>query len=171
MARSRNVLLWVLLFLGMSCTDLSSVCKHLQRPVSIASATPLTAEQQAAKIVWKTLADVSFKAKFNKEFQMDFMYPVFGPGVRRLEGKELIISGYMIPLDVKAGLYAVSEFTYASCFFCGAAGVESVVSLKFADKPRRFRTDEFRSIQGRLELNSTNVNDFIYVFRDAKLAD
>ncbi len=121
----------------------------------------------ATKIQWKQLEDVGFTARFNKEYNVDIMYPVFGDEVKKLAGKELIISGYMIPLDVEEGLYAISRYTYASCFFCGGAGVESVISLKFKAPPRRYRTDQYCTIQGKMELNSTNVNDFIYIFRDA----
>lgn len=74
----------------------------------------------------------------------------------------------MIPLDVKGGLYAISRNPYAACFFCGQSGPESVVSLKFKTKPRRFKTDQFLAVKGIMELNGTNVNDFIYIFRDAE---
>src|SRR5690606_24841254 len=104
----------------------------LSEPLKYNVADPM---QGAVKINWNQLTDVSFKTIFNKEYQMDIMYPVFGAEVKKIQSKQLSISGYMIPLDIKAGLYAISRFTYSSCFFCGAAGVESVVSLKFKNKP------------------------------------
>ncbi|OJY86248.1 MAG: hypothetical protein BGP14_17230 [Sphingobacteriales bacterium 44-15] len=131
------------------------------------SHTP-AAPSEVTRIMWQMLEDVTFIKRFNKDYQMDFLYPVFGNSVKRLSNKELSIKGYMIPLDVKGGLYAISRNPYAACFFCGQSGPESVVSLKFKTKPRRFKTDQFLAVKGIMELNGTNVNDFIYIFRDAE---
>lgn len=97
---------------------------------------------------------------------MDILYPIFGNSVKELNHKRLAISGYMIPLNVTERLYALSRNPYASCFFCGQGGLETVISLKFSKKPRRFKTDEYLTVQGTMELNETNVDDFIYIFRD-----
>lgn len=119
-------------------------------------------------ITWNQLTDVSYVAKYNKQFQTEILYPVFGNNVKKLAGQECVISGYMIPLDIGSGLYALSKNPYAACFFCGAAGVESVISLKFKTRPRRYKTDEYCYIKGKLELNDNNVNDFIYIFRNTE---
>lgn len=180
---NKKICLAGLLFLIITA-DFSSMCKHGSgkafayagkpvRPVSAAYklapvAVPVPAVFQTNTITWKQLADVSQVARYNKQFEMDIMYPVFGSSVKKLAGKQWIISGYMVPLDIKSGLYALSQNTYAACFFCGAAGVESVISLKFKSKPKRYHTDEYCYIKGTLELNDSNVNDFIYIFRDAE---
>lgn len=181
------------LFILVSCSDLSSFCSHplaipaFRFKAALPSFSGNTAadendveagiqvvqeeipeQEKPIRINWERLTDVSFKSSFSKEYQLDIMFPIFGKEIKKLAGKELIITGYMVPLDVKKNLYAVSRYNFSSCFFCGAAGVESVVSIKFAGKTKRFRTDEYCTIQGRLELNDTNVNDFIYIFRDAK---
>lgn len=122
---------------------------------------------KAVEISWNQLRDLKFRPKYNKEYRQMISYPVFGESVKKLEGKQVSISGYMIPMDVKANLYAISRFNYSSCFFCGAAGLESVISLKFIGNPRRFRVDEYCTIQGKLELNADDLDDFIYIFRDA----
>ncbi len=131
-------------------------------------ATPPGDEFQTAEIHWDVLGDVTYRKKWNKEMQLDFMYPVFGEKVKKLQGKDLYITGFMIPLDVKDGFYAISLNPYASCFFCGGSGPESVISLKFKRKPRRYETDEYITIRGTMALNDTNVNDFIYIFKNAE---
>lgn len=74
----------------------------------------------------------------------------------------------MIPWDIKKGIYALSKSNFASCFFCGQSGPETVISLKFKTKPRRYDTDEYLTFKGVFELNDTNFNDFIYIFRGAE---
>jgi|GEM_PF-696694 len=125
-------------------------------------------EKEAQLIAWQSIRDVTYEVRYNEQLKSKVQYPDFGKNVKSLAGKRLRITGYMIPLDINSGLYAVSRYPYASCFFCGAAGVETVISLKFKSKPRRFKTDEYLTIEGTFELNDTNVNDFIYIFRNAE---
>lgn len=70
----------------------------------------------------------------------------------RFEGQEVMISGYLIPMDVEARKYALSENPFASCFFCGNAGPETVMELRFNKPPGRFVTDEYVTVKGILRL-------------------
>jgi hypothetical protein len=144
---------------------------YRQKPVAIehkASIADIVWSPFTSEIKWSQLADVNYISKYNKQFDTEILYPVFGSPVKKMAGKEWIISGYMIPLDIESGLYAISQNTYAACFFCGAAGVESVISLKFKAKPKRYKTDQYCYMKGTLELNDSNVNDFIYIFRNTE---
>lgn len=178
MTRIYRYLFSAAFFLVVSTSNLSGLCKHgfASNTFRYTGVTPSSEKVDsikevrgdAEKVTWETLADVNFKTKFNKQYQMDFMYPVFGKLTKPLNKKELSITGYMIPLNVKQGLYAISRNPYAACFFCGQSGPESVISLKFAVKPRRYKTDEFLTMKGTMELNDTNVNDFIYIFQQTE---
>lgn len=133
--------------------------------VSYASLIPVSYITDTANpLTWETLAQVSFAVKFNQQYKMNFQYPVFDPRLKALEGKEYTIAGYIIPLDVKEGLYAISRNPYSACYFCGKAGPESVVSLKFRKKPGRIWLDKYKTMRGTLRLNDTDPNDFIYIF-------
>lgn len=122
----------------------------------------------AFPLTWDMLADVTYKLKWNAEYQLDFNYPVFGKNIKKYKGKEVDVAGYMIPIDINAGLYVISRYNYASCFFCGGGGPESIVTLKFKSKPKRYKTDTYLTMKGILELNDTNVNEYFYIFRDAE---
>lgn len=119
-------------------------------------------------LTWNMLEDVTYKQKWNAEYQLYFNYPVFGKSIKKYKGKEVDIAGYMIPLDINAGMYVISRYNYASCFFCGGGGPESIVTLKFKTKPKRYKTDTYLTMKGVLELNDTNVNEYFYIFRDAE---
>lgn len=189
MDKIKKYILWLSLLVTVSCSNISNLCSHAvmgrkdfkysQHPdgsdeslqdIAFAVNQKSLAEPTAAptKIQWDLLKNVTFQLRFSKELDMDINYPVFGASLQKLKGKELYITGYLIPLNPAAGLYAISKNNYASCFFCGRAGPESIISLKFSKKPRSYKTDEYLTMKGKLELNDTNIRDFIYIFRETE---
>lgn len=171
----------------ISCSNVSNICKHgfsgdsqqfsYKAFSGMARATPTYNDETAVNkqsatapvlLTWLTLQDVKYVLKFNKELQMDFQYPVFGDNLKKLEGKELYITGYIIPLDVNQGLYALSRYPYASCYFCGRSGPESVISIKFAAKSPKYKLDKVLTLKGTLKLNDTNPMEFIYIFTNTE---
>lgn len=120
-------------------------------------------------IDWSILSDVSFETKYDSDMGISFDEAQFGPGVVPLDGTEIAIRGYMIPLDAFGVAYAISRNPNASCFFCGGAGPETVIELKLLPKAmRQYHTDENLIFKGRLELNKSNMNNFTYVLHDAE---
>jgi len=132
-------------------------------------ATAAFGQDENAKIIdWKLLAKVDFEDRYHEEYEAWYLYPKFSPKVEALDGKQVAIKGYIIPLDVEGGLFALSAYPFSACFFCGGAGPESVISLKFAEDPPRYDTDDVATFTGKLELNSTNVDDFNYILHNAR---
>lgn len=127
-----------------------------------------SASKEPKAITWDSLKNVKYVVKFNQQYQMNFQYPVFSYDIKNLRGKELYISGYLIPFDVNQGLYAISRNPYSSCYFCGRSGPESVISLKFKTKPPKYNVDAFKTMKGTLFLNDTNPMDFFYIFTDTE---
>lgn len=119
-------------------------------------------------ITWKDLEDVTFKEKYSEEADAYFWFPTFGKGVKELEGKEISIRGYVIPIDVKENLYVLSAFPFAACFFCGGAGPQTVMELAFAKKPRRYETDERLVFKGRLKFNANDIYKMNYILEGAE---
>lgn len=122
----------------------------------------------ARLIDWKLLAKVEFHDKYYPEYEAWYLYPEFSERVKALDGKPVIIKGYVIPLDVDEGLYALSAYPFSACFFCGGAGPESVMKLNFKNKPPRYETDDVVNFTGTLKLNDSDVDDFNYILEDAR---
>ncbi|MFN4086367.1 MAG: DUF3299 domain-containing protein [Spirosomataceae bacterium] len=122
------------------------------------------------KISWELLRDVTFKKKWNADEGMFILEPQFGSKVKEIQSKEVAITGYMIPVDIDANYYVLSANPFASCFFCGQAGPESVVSIKFKGVNRRFNTDDRVTIKGKFRLNATDINELNYILDQAELA-
>jgi hypothetical protein len=99
---------------------------------------------------------------------MFVLEPQFGAKVNALKGKEVSLTGYMIPVDVDANYYVLSANPFASCFFCGQAGPESVVSVKFKKVTKRFNTDDRLTISGIFTLNTDDINELNYIIDKAE---
>lgn len=94
--------------------------------------------------------------------------PMFGQKVRALEGKTVVVKGYIIPTDGYRSekAFVFSEFPYSISFFSGGAGPETVVEV-YASKPVRF-TSEPVYLRGILRLNGTDPEHLIYALEMAE---
>ena len=120
-------------------------------------------------IDWGVLADVTFEKKYSEEWGMNYDHATFGESIQSYNGKEVIIKGYVIPMDGLGLTYALSRNPNATCFFCGGAGPETVLELKIKTSAmRRFNTDDFLSFKGILEIHEKNDNQFTYVLKSAE---
>ena len=136
---------------------------HTVAPHSTAAAV------EPVKLSWEVLRDVTFKKKWYAEESVYMLYPTFGQGIQKLNGKTVELTGYVLPVDLEANLYVLSAFPYSACFFCGGAGPESVVSLKFKKSDKKFKTDERRTFHGTLKLNADNIYELNYILADAEM--
>ena len=116
------------------------------------------------KINWGSLWDVKFVKKFNKQYELDFLYPTFGASLKKLEGNFVEIKGYVIPIE--QNFYVLSAKPMAACFFCGGSGPESIIQLNFSTK-QKYKTDQIITVKGKLRLNAENVDELNYILEDA----
>lgn len=137
--------------------------KYLLLAVSTLFAFTICAQKT---LVWPVLGMTTY----NEDPQTNVLIPKFPPSlVEGYEGQEVIITGYLIPVDVAANRYALSKNPFSSCFFCGNAGPETVIELQFAKDPGRFATDQYLPIQGVLQLNRRGFELF-FTLKNAKIA-
>ncbi len=128
---------------------------------------------QAQEITWKTLSDVTFYEEYNEEFDFNVLYPKFGESVLALEGKEVIIQGYAIPIDELGyeDILVLSAAPYSQCFFCGMAGPESVMDIKPIEKIKNIKLDKKLKLKGKLALNVRDLSQLNYILKDAVLVE
>lgn len=125
-----------------------------------------TVQETPVEITWATLADVSFEDRHYPEFDQYLPYPTFGSSIKALEDKEVKISGYVIPIEPER--YILSQNPFASCFFCGGAGPETVLELELTSYEKTYYTDEYLSFQGFLKLNTSNIDKLNYILERAQ---
>lgn len=119
-------------------------------------------------IGWSQLSDVKLKWEYEKQFGQQVQVPVFGKKLRALEGDAFVVSGHYIPAELDKNSIILSKLPYASCFFCGGAGIDSVIEIQFAKKPRRFKLDEIVKVSGTLQLNDSDYDHMIFILTNAK---
>ncbi len=128
---------------------------------------PVSVAQQL--VTWDQLTDVQFSKKYSPEAGIELLEASFGPSVKALDGKEILIRGYIIPLDPLGTQYVISRNPMASCFFCGGSGPETVAELRLHPKSiRRYQTDEILTFKGKLELHDSNTTSLNYVILNAE---
>ncbi len=119
------------------------------------------------EITWTDLNDVVFTDKYSKEVEAYFFFPTFGQDIKDLEGSEVIIRGYILPIDPESNYYILSKNPFSSCFFCGAAGPETIIELKLADKSTKFKMDQVAKMKGILRLNDSDIYQCNYILDKA----
>ena len=105
---------------------------------------------------WSTFAQVKFHRQYSETFgfEVNVKPPEFSKELMALNGKEIKVKGYVIPVDAELGMYMVSANPFANCFFCGNAGPETVVELFPNGRFPRFSTDQMVTFKGILQINT-----------------
>ncbi|MBD8488239.1 DUF3299 domain-containing protein [Echinicola sp. CAU 1574] len=119
------------------------------------------------RITWDTLKDVKFIDKYSKEVDAYYYFPKFGPSVLELNGKEVVIQGFLLEIDPGEDIFILSANPFAACFFCGGAGPESIIELKVPKDHPRFVMDEIMTFKGKLKLNATDIYQCNYILENA----
>lgn len=123
------------------------------------------------KITWEILKDVKFVDKWSKEFESYYSVAQFGENIKKYEGKEVILRGYIIPVDIVQDYYVLSANPYSSCFFCGQSGPESVVELQMKKSYSGLKMDQVLTFKGKLRLNSDDIHQLYYILENAEIVE
>ncbi len=120
---------------------------------------------------WKTLSKVTIEKRFDEVMNFEVDYPTFSEEVKALDGKEITLKGWIIPLDELRGenYFVLSALPFANCFFCGGAGPETVIEV-FTNEEYDFTEDRI-TVTGKLKLNADDPTQLMYVMSKAEVED
>ncbi|OEK03850.1 hypothetical protein BFP97_12345 [Roseivirga sp. 4D4] len=123
------------------------------------------------KSTWKVLSKVEIEKRFDEVLNYEIDFPTFSDDVKALNGKEIILEGWMIPLDELRGknYFVLSALPFANCFFCGGAGPETVVEV-FSEKNIKF-TEKRIKVKGILNINPDDPMKLMYILQKTELID
>lgn len=129
----------------------------------------LISQAQTTDNIWKTLSKISYKKEFDELMGFKIDKPVFSEAIKALEGKEITIKGYIIPVEGYKSHkeFIFSAFPYSMCFFCGGAGPETVMEVE-ATEGVNYSADAI-IIKGTVRLNDKDINRLMYKLVNAKL--
>ncbi|WP_258103768.1 hypothetical protein [Marinoscillum sp. MHG1-6] len=116
---------------------------------------------------WKTLEELEYEK--SQDDYGEIYIPKFSNAIKALAGKEISLSGYIIPFEgmFKPDHLIISSLPIASCFFCGGAGPESVAEV-YLDETVKYTAKKV-TVKGVLTLNDKNMDELMYILKDAKL--
>jgi len=124
--------------------------------------------KEGIELDWEYLKEhVGFTEKYNKKVDMLLLYPTFSEEIKALNGKQAYIKGYIIESDPSSGIYVLSRYPMAQCYFCGGAGPDSIVEIQLKDKSKRYETDDIATISGTFYVNATDIEHCNYILKKA----
>jgi hypothetical protein len=94
--------------------------------------------------------------------------PQFPSWLDSYKNQEVVLQGYLVPVDVATKQYALSRYAFSSCFFCGNAAPNTVVELVFKDQPDHLVTDQFVVIKGILVFNDSDPYRLFFIIQQAE---
>ena len=124
-----------------------------------------TIRTAADTLSWKLLSQIKYIKKPSKDYPDGVMFPVINTTLKTKQHKPIVMSGFIIPIDNKN--YALSKNVFASCFFCGQAGPETIMGIKFKNPGMKLKTDQYVTLQGTFRYNDADVDDWIYHIENA----
>jgi hypothetical protein len=120
----------------------------------------------ADTLTWKLLGEIKYMKKKHASYgEVDF--PVINTKLKKLAKKTIVMSGFIVPIDNKN--YALSKNVFASCFFCGKSGPETIMGIKFKGATPKLKTDTYLTIKGTFRPNEDDVEDWIYNCDNAEI--
>ncbi len=127
--------------------------------------------QDTEKSTWQKLAKITYTKQYDELLGFKVDIPVFSKDIKAMAGKEIEVKGYIIPVEgYKSHTeFIFSAFPYNMCFFCGNAGAETVMEV-YAKEPVKYQTESI-IIKGILELNDTDINQLMYILKDAVIVE
>ena len=126
---------------------------------------------QSKANTWQTLSKITYKKEYDELMGFKIDKPVFSDPIKKLEGKEITIKGYIIPVEgyKSHSEFIFSAFPYNMCFFCGGAGPETVMEVETIE-PVKYQAESI-VLKGILELNSEDINRLMFKLNKARKVD
>lgn len=145
-------------------TYVGTACFLMSFAPKASIAVEKTEFQNPTEVTWKLLGQIDFIKKKNPHYG-EVMYPMVNGTLKALQGKKIKASGFIVPIDSKS--YALSKNVFAQCFFCGNAGPETIMGIKFKGSTPRLKTDTYVTMEGTFRYNADDIDDWIYHIENA----
>jgi hypothetical protein len=147
--------------------QVSSLNARSKRPLLVkldtAALPPISATAVNA-MPWALLGETTLDKKTFR--------PTFPKYLQELDGKRVTLTGYMQPLteDIDLAVFMFIEYP-VGCWYCEMPDVTQIAFVELpANTLTRYTRTQVR-VTGRLVLNATDPEEFLYTIRDAKVTD
>lgn len=126
---------------------------------------------QESKKNWNTLGMVTLTTEYDASLGMEVQKPTVNIIAQQLDGKKILLSGFIIPLSGKLAQshFMLSKYPQSMCFFCGKSGPETAAQVFMKDKKKVAFTEEKVTVKGILRINATDINNLLYTLDQAEI--
>lgn len=101
------------------------------------------------KITWTDIVEIYAKEFRLKEKNPTSIINTKTMSLKDIANKKVSIRGYFLDLDPNGKWHILSKNPFASCFFCGKAGPETVLEiLGFNNDKNKFKSDDLVEVTG-----------------------
>ena len=123
--------------------------------------------------IWRTLGLMKFERQYSENDGVSQQQGRFVPIIEALEGKEITIKGYVVPLSGKKAQshFMFSAYPFSDCFFCGKAGPESVIEVFVENQKKISFSDKAITLKGTFKFTSRDPNDIMFTLENAELVE
>lgn len=98
--------------------------------------------------------------------------PTFAKYLRELDGKQITLNGFMQPLGDNPECTAFLLIEYpVGCWFCEMPELTGMIQVELPPGRTMTFTRDLLRVSGRLALNATDPEEFLYSLRQAKVAE
>ena len=118
---------------------------------------------------WELLSTTQWSQKYDDLLMLNTDAPVFSDHLLRQEGQKITLEGFVIPLEAGKDqrFFVLSRFPYQSCFFCGAAGPETVAEIYPTVPVSDLEPDQQVIVTGILTLNQDDPLHLSFIVKEA----
>jgi hypothetical protein len=100
------------------------------------------------KITWRNVVDI-----YAKEFRLTEKNSTSTINKQTMSlddviNKKVTITGYFLDLDPNGEWFILSKNPFATCFFCGKAGPETILELVGFKNKKKFKSDDMVEVTG-----------------------
>jgi hypothetical protein len=126
-----------------------------------AAALPPVSPTAVNALPWSVLAETTLDRQFR---------PTFAKYLKELDGKRVSLTGYIQPFGDSLELSSFMLIEYpVGCWFCEMPEVAGIVLVELPKDKTVEYTREAVTVTGRLALNATDPENFLYSVTDAKV--
>lgn len=111
---------------------------------------------------WAVLAETSVDRQFK---------PTFSDYLRDLDGKQVSLTGFMQPLgeELEMGSFMLIEYP-VGCWYCEMPEVTGILFIELPSGKTTTFTRTQAKITGKLSLNRSDPENFLYTIQDARVS-
>jgi hypothetical protein len=112
---------------------------------------------------WSVLAQTALDRQYR---------PTFAKYLQELNGKQVTLAGYMQPLgeDLEVSAFMLIEYP-VGCWYCEMPEIANIVLVEMPAGKSKTYTRGAVKVQGKLTLNATDPENFLYTISKAKVTD